>query len=126
MKEHKHKEHIQRKLYSMASILMGNIIIPSQEEQEGSDSIVASWYDEVGNKYSFTLSLNVVPPIKADTEEDETVTVADQIAIILSKLDALDTKVGILEQKITSEDSGSSTDQPTTGDNDSTQGDDNG
>jgi len=96
----KNKEYIQRKLYSMASILMGNIIIPSKEEQEGTDSIVASWYDENGNKYSFTLSLNIVPPEKVDTEADESITITDQIAAILSKLDTLEGKVDSLEQTL--------------------------
>ena len=54
------KEKIHNKLYSMASILLDNVIIPGETKQEGSDSIIASYYDDNGNKFTFTLSEDIM------------------------------------------------------------------
>lgn len=90
-------EKIQDKLYSMSSILLGNVIIPRKIEQEGSDSIVASYYDDNENKYTFTLSLNVTPKEKTEEDSEEPVTMAEQISMILSKLTSLEEDVEILK-----------------------------
>lgn len=91
------KEKIYNKLYSMASILLDNIVIPGEAKQEGSDSIIASYYDEEGNKYTFTLSLNVTPETEDEIIEPEPITLAEQIAAILEKVTALETEVALLK-----------------------------
>ena len=73
------REKIHSKLYSMASILLDNIIVPGEEKQEGSDSIIASYYDDFGNKFTFSLSLSVTPESELDIIEDEPVTLAEQV-----------------------------------------------
>ena len=91
------REKIHNKLYSMASILLDNVIIPGEEKQEGSDSIIASYYDDNGNKYTFTLSLNVTPESEVEIIDDEPLTLAEQISTILEKVTALETDVAILK-----------------------------
>lgn len=91
------REKIHNKLYSMASILLDNVIIPGEEKQEGSDSIIASYYDDNGNKYTFTLSLNVTPESEVEVVDEEPITLAEQIAIILEKVTALETDVALLK-----------------------------
>ena len=90
------KEKIHNKLYSMASILLDNVIIPGETKQEGSDSIIASYYDDNGNKFTFTLSLNVVPETDENTPVEEPLSLADQIGMILEKVTVLENEVAIL------------------------------
>ena len=92
------KEKIHSKLYSMASILLDNIIVPGEEKQEGSDSIIASYYDDYGNKFTFSLSLSVTPESELEIIEDEPVTLAEQVAAILEKVTALETDVALLKR----------------------------
>lgn len=80
----------------MASILLDNVIIPGEMKQEGSDSIIASYYDDNGNKFTFTLSLNVVPETDENTPVEEPLSLADQIGMILEKVTVLENEVAIL------------------------------
>lgn len=96
MKKIKMREHIQSKLNNMASILLDDIIIPEQEEQSGSETIQASYYDHFGNKFSFTLGLNVTPKQKVEPSE-ATPTTDEQLALILEKLAELEEDVGELK-----------------------------
>lgn len=90
------KEKIHNKLYSMASILLDNVIIPGETKQEGSDSIIASYYDDNGNKFTFTLSLSVVPEANENTSVEEPLSLADQVGIILEKVMLLENEVARL------------------------------
>ena len=90
------REHVQSKLNNMASILLDDIIVPEKEEQSGSESIQASYYDKFGNRFTFTLSLSVTPKEKADTSEPIPTT-QDQLELILAKLSILENKVSNLE-----------------------------
>lgn len=95
---HRMREKVQSKLNSMASILLDDILVPDQIEQQGSETLVGSYYDEDGNKFTFTLSLTVAPKEKAGTEEtEEPVNISDQIATILEKIIALEEDVSVLK-----------------------------
>lgn len=95
---HRMREKVQSKLNSMASILLDDILVPDQIEQQGSETLVGSYYDEDGNKFTFTLSLTVAPKKKAETEEtEEPVNISDQIATILEKIIALEEDVSVLK-----------------------------
>lgn len=90
------REHIQSKLNNMASILLDDIIIPEQEEQSGSETIQASYYDKFGNKFTFTLGLNVTPKQKVEPSEP-TPTTDEQLALILEQLALLEEEVSELK-----------------------------
>ena len=92
----KMREHIQSKLNNMASILLDDIIIPEQEEQSGSETIQASYYDKFGNKFTFTLGLNVTPKQKVEPSEP-TPTTDEQLALILEQLALLEEEVSELK-----------------------------
>lgn len=102
------REKIQSKLNSMASILLDDIVVPEQEIQSGNETIVASFYDKYENKFTFTLSLNVSPKeIAADQTDDQALTMADQISMILEKLTLLESDVaGLKVYHQTSEETG--------------------
>ena len=90
------REHVQSKLNNMASILLDDIIVPEQEEQSGSETIQASYYDKNGNRFTFTLSLNVTPKEKAETV-DPMPTTQEQLDLILTKLALLESEVSDLK-----------------------------
>ena len=93
------KEKVQSKLVSMSSILLDDILIPNEEHQEGDETVSASYYDKYGNKFTFTLSLTVVPKYKEDDPNAETpVTTEDQIGLILEKIENIDEGIGQLKQ----------------------------
>lgn len=89
------REKIQIKLNSMASILLDDIIIPGSPIQSGQESIVASFFDEDGNRYTFNLSLTVTP--KEIETVEPTPTLADQVSTILEKLTLLEEDVSNLK-----------------------------
>lgn len=94
------KEKVQVKLNAMASILLDGIIVPGQDEQEGSESLTASYYDKHENKYTFSLDLTVVPKHKEEetSEQGETsASLEDQIALILEKITELEEDVSTLK-----------------------------
>lgn len=91
------REKVHNKLFSMASILLDNVIVPEEIAQEGADSITASYYDDDGNKYTFTLSLTVMPEIKVDLGEEPPMTLADQINLMLEKMTGLEEDVALLK-----------------------------
>lgn len=108
----KNRERIQTKLNSMASILLDDIIKPDEIVQEGQESIVASLYDQNGNKLTFNLSLTVTP--KEVEEIEPAPTLSDQISTILSEITSLKLNVAKLEGYHTqSEDEPSVPDEPT-------------
>lgn len=89
------KEKVQTKLNSMASILLDDIIVVGEKRQEGTESIVASFYDKEGNKFTFNLSLTITP------EEIEQVTPAptlsEQVNSILEEIGALKNDISTLK-----------------------------
>lgn len=89
------REKIQIKLNSMASILIDDIIVPGEPTQSGQESIIASFFDKDGNKFTFNLSLTVTP--KEIEVVEPTPTLSDQVAIILEKLTALEEDVSNLK-----------------------------
>lgn len=92
------REKVQTKLNAMASILIDDIIIPEQQEQEGAETVMASYYDKFGNKFTFTLGLTVTPKQKEEgSETEEPVSVQDQVALILEKITALEKDVAELK-----------------------------
>lgn len=92
------REKVQTKLNSMASILLDDVIVPDKNEQEGNESISASYYDKYGNKFTFSLSLTVVPKVKDEDPTEETpLTTSEQISAILTKVTALEEDVGFLK-----------------------------
>lgn len=91
------REKVQTKLNAMASILIDDIIIPEQQEQEGAETVMASYYDKFGNKFTFTLGLTVTPKQKEGSETEEPVSVQDQVALILEKITALEQDVAELK-----------------------------
>ena len=92
------REKIQVKINSMASILLDDIIVPGEHEQEGNETIDASFYDKDGNRFTFTLSLAVVPKVKDEDPEEETpATISDQITTILEKVSAIEEDVAKLK-----------------------------
>lgn len=93
------REKIQSKLNSMASILIDDIVVPEQDRQNGSETITAGFFDKYGNKFTFTLTLDVVEESKVEEVEDgETgLTVSEQIGIILDKLTRLEGEVAELK-----------------------------
>lgn len=92
------REKVQTKLNSMASILLDDVIVPDKNEQEGNESISASYYDKYGNKFTFSLSLTVVPKVKDEDPTEETpLTISEQISAILTKVTALEEDVGNLK-----------------------------
>lgn len=90
------REHVQSKLNNMASILLDDIIIPEKEEQSGSETIQASYYDKFGNKFTFTLGLNVTPKEKVEPSES-TPTTDEQLALIIQQLETLEAEVSELK-----------------------------
>ena len=99
------REKVQTKLNSMASILLDDVIVPDKNEQEGNESISASYYDKYGNKFTFSLSLTVVPKVKDEDPTEETpLTTSEQISAILTKVTALEEDVGVLKSYHTSSD----------------------
>lgn len=99
------REKVQTKLNSMASILLDDVIVPDKNEQEGNESIAASYYDKYGNKFTFSLSLTVVPKVKDEDPTEETpLTISEQISAILTKVTALEEDVGTLKSYHTSSD----------------------
>ena len=106
------REKVQTKLNSMASILLDDVIVPDRDEQEGNESISASYYDKYGNKFTFNLSLTVVPKVKDEDPTEETpLTVSEQISAILTKVTALEEDVGTLKSYHTSSDTPSAENQ---------------
>lgn len=92
------REKVQTKLNAMASILIDDIIVPEQQEQEGAETVMASYYDKFGNKFTFTLGLTVTPKQKEEgSETEEPVSVQDQVALILEKITALEQDVAELK-----------------------------
>lgn len=89
------REKIQIKLNSMASILLDDIIIPGSPIQSGQESIVASFFDEDENRYTFNLSLTVSP--KETEVVEPALTLSDQVAMILAKLTTLEEDVSNLK-----------------------------
>lgn len=99
------REKVQTKLNSMASILLDDVIVPGKDEQEGNESISASYYDKYGNKFTFNLSLTIVPKVKDEDPTEETpLTIPEQISAILTKVTALEEDVGTLKSYHTSSD----------------------
>lgn len=92
MKPMKMREKVQTKLNNMASILLDDIILPEQEEQSGAESIQASYYDKFGNKFTFTLSLNVTPKQKVEPSEP-TPTVDEQLSAILLEISRIEADI---------------------------------
>lgn len=80
------REKIQTKLNSMASILMDNIIVPNEIQQQGSEEMTASFYDKDGNKFSFTLALQVTPKDVTEPEPVEEPTLQELIDQEIAKL----------------------------------------
>lgn len=80
------REKIQVKLNSMASILMDNIIVPNEVQQQGSEEMTASFYDREGNKFSFTLALQVTPKDVTEEEPVEEPTVQELIDQAIAQL----------------------------------------
>lgn len=106
------REKVQTKLNSMASILLDDVIVPDKNEQEGNESISASYYDKYGNKFTFNLSLTVVPKAKDEDPTEETpLTISEQISAILTKVTALEEDVGTLKSYHTSSDTPSTENQ---------------
>ena len=89
------REKIQVKLNSMASILLDDIIVPESPIQSGQESIVASFFDKDGNRFTFNLSLTVTP--KEIETVEPTPTLADQVSTILEKLTSLEEDVSNLK-----------------------------
>lgn len=89
------REKIQTKLNAMASILLDDIIVPEQSEQEGSETIVASFHDKDGNKFSFTLTLDVTHKNKVEESDDAStgLTISEQIAAILEKITQIENEI---------------------------------
>ena len=99
------REKVQTKLNSMASILLDDVIVPDKNEQEGNESISASYYDKYGNKFTFSLSLTVVPKVKDEDPTEETpLPTSEQISAILTKVTALEDDVLVLKSYHTSSD----------------------
>ena len=101
------REKVQTKLNAMASILIDDILVPEQQEQEGAETVMASYYDKFGNKFTFTLGLTVVPNKKDDAEVEEPVSIQDQVSLILEKLTSLEEDVSVLKSYHAQENSGS-------------------
>lgn len=93
------KEKIQTKLNSMASILIDNIIVPGERHQSGSDEVSASFYDKDGNKFSFRLSLHVIPKEGADDGlgDTEIITTEEKINRIEEAIVAIQKDIGLLK-----------------------------
>lgn len=92
------REKIQTKLNAMASILIDDILIPEQQEQEGAETVMASYYDKFGNKFTFTLGLTVTPKKRdEESETKEPISIQDQIALILEKITSLEEDVSELK-----------------------------
>ena len=88
------REKIQTKLNSMASILLDDIIVPDRYEQHGSGTIAASLYDDKGNKFRFTLSLDVS---QEDDEPNDELTIPEQIGIINEQISLIKNDIANLK-----------------------------
>lgn len=98
MKGMKTREKVQTKLNSMASILLDDIIVPGETNQQGSETLSASYYDNDGNKFTFVLGLTVTPNADEETGAEETaLTIDEKLEMILSKISSLEEDVNLLK-----------------------------
>ena len=95
----KMREKIQVKLNSMASILVDDIVNPNKKEQEGSESIVASFFDKDGNKFLFDLKLTVVPEQKEGEIPDPIgMSQQEQMDLILREIAEIKEEIAEIKQ----------------------------
>lgn len=95
----KMREKIQIKLNSMASILVDDIVNPNKKEQEGSESIVASFFDKDGNKFLFDLKLTVVPEQKEGEIPDPIgMSQQEQMDLILREIAEIKEEIAQIKQ----------------------------
>lgn len=97
MKNMKMREKVQTKLNSMANILLDDILVPDQESQQGQETISASYFDKFGNKFSFDLTLSVIPPETKEEISEPVLSLNEQIQMILSKITSIEDDIANLK-----------------------------